>query len=121
MIAATNVIAAKLVLGTGLALGLALAPYGLAVPDVAVTHGTFASLEPAPGYDAYAVEAGDDNEDGVIEEDESGWDCPTMGNRICGPGNSNGVPAGQYDEGGVLVAWPHEYVPSWCKDICLGA
>jgi hypothetical protein len=28
--------------------------------------------------------AGDDNGDGVIDEDESGWDCRTMGNRICG-------------------------------------
>jgi hypothetical protein len=22
-----------------------------------------------------------------IEEDEPGWDCTTMGNRICGPGH----------------------------------
>lgn len=28
---------------------------------------------------------GDDNGDGFIDEDESGWDCATMGNRICGP------------------------------------
>lgn len=27
---------------------------------------------------------GDDNGDGVIDEDESGWDCTTMGNHICG-------------------------------------
>lgn len=27
---------------------------------------------------------GDDNGDGVIDEDESGWDCRTMGNQICG-------------------------------------
>ena len=27
---------------------------------------------------------GDDNGDGWIEEDESGWNCRTMGNRICG-------------------------------------
>jgi hypothetical protein len=26
-----------------------------------------------------------------------------MGNRICGPNNSNGVPAGIYDQGGVLI------------------
>nr|WP_296763894.1 hypothetical protein [Rhodococcus sp. (in: high G+C Gram-positive bacteria)] len=30
------------------------------------------------------VQAGDDNSDGVIDEDESGWDCSTMGNRLCG-------------------------------------
>lgn len=33
----------------------------------------------------YMVELGDDNRDGVIDEDESGWDCATMGNQICGP------------------------------------
>lgn len=29
---------------------------------------------------------GDDNGDGRIDEDESGWDCRSMGNGICGPG-----------------------------------
>jgi len=28
---------------------------------------------------------GDDNGDGRIDEDESGWDCATMGNLRCGP------------------------------------
>jgi hypothetical protein len=28
---------------------------------------------------------GDDNGDGIIDEDESGWDCETMGNLDCGP------------------------------------
>ncbi|AFM54986.1 hypothetical protein FGG51_gp006 [Mycobacterium phage Astro] len=28
---------------------------------------------------------GDDNGDGYVMEDESGWDCATMGNLICGP------------------------------------
>ncbi|MFG2408830.1 hypothetical protein ACGFR8_31690 [Streptomyces brevispora] len=27
---------------------------------------------------------GDDNRDGVVDEDETGWDCATMGNRQCG-------------------------------------
>jgi hypothetical protein len=27
---------------------------------------------------------GDDNRDGYVDEDESGWICHTMGNRICG-------------------------------------
>lgn len=27
---------------------------------------------------------GDDNHDGVIDEDESGWNCHTMGNKQCG-------------------------------------
>lgn len=42
-----------------------------------------------------------------IEEDDPGWSCVDDGNRVCGPGNSNGVPAGCYDDGGVLFApWP---------------
>ena len=28
---------------------------------------------------------GDDNHDGIVMEDETGWDCATMGNMICGP------------------------------------
>ena len=53
-----------------LALSIALAPvgYGVLSPVVAV-----ASALP-----------GDDNGDGAVLEDESGWDCNTMGNRICG-------------------------------------
>lgn len=40
-------------------------------------------------------------------EDEPGWSCVDDGNRICGPGNPEGKPAGQYDEGGVLIhGWP---------------
>lgn len=47
-------------------------------------HGT---AHAAPiGVDVFAFEVGDDNGDGRIEEDESGFDCRTMGNRICGVG-----------------------------------
>jgi hypothetical protein len=28
---------------------------------------------------------GDDNRDGHIDETESGWNCETMGNKVCGP------------------------------------
>ncbi|MFF1600741.1 hypothetical protein ACFVYV_25085 [Streptomyces mirabilis] len=35
--------------------------------------------------DGQADALGDDNRDGRIEEDESGWDCHRMGNRVCGP------------------------------------
>jgi hypothetical protein len=88
------IIVAKTVLGAGLALGFATAPHGLAHPALT-------------GYDVYAAEVGDDNADGVITEDESGWSCVDNGNRVCGPGNPHGVPAGRYDEGGVLVdPWP---------------
>ena len=64
----------KAAIGAALALGFAAAPHGTAQPDT-VDH-----------YDAYAAEVGDDNADGRIDEDESGFDCRVMGNRICGPG-----------------------------------
>jgi hypothetical protein len=32
----------------------------------------------------------------VIEEDSSHWDCRTMGNLVCGPGNAQGVTPGDY-------------------------
>lgn len=51
---------------------------------------------------------GDDNRDGVIDEDESGWDCRTMGNRLCGPENAQGVLPGDYSLG---VWLPHPSVP----------
>ncbi|MFI5859291.1 hypothetical protein [Streptomyces parvulus] len=35
--------------------------------------------------DGQADALGDDNRDGIVDEDESGWDCRTMGNRVCGP------------------------------------
>ncbi|MFF8399884.1 hypothetical protein [Streptomyces sp. NPDC016172] len=35
--------------------------------------------------DGQADALGDDNRDGIVDEDESGWDCHTMGNRQCGP------------------------------------
>ena len=86
---------AKVTLGGGLALGLAAAPHGMA-HDVTVSRD-----------DVYAHEVGDDNQDGIIDESESGWSCVDDGNKVCGPGNELGVPAGRYDEGGVLVdPWP---------------
>jgi hypothetical protein len=42
--------------------------------------GAWAGITPV----AHAV-PGDDNGDGVIMEDESGWNCATMGNLVCGP------------------------------------
>jgi hypothetical protein len=47
-------------------------------------------------------------------EDSPDWSCVDDGNRVCGPDNANGVPAGCYDEGGVLVAlWPCEGPMIW--------
>lgn len=42
-------------------------------------------------------------------EDDPRWSCVDDGNRVCGPDNSEGQPAGCYDDGGVLWAvWPCE-------------
>jgi hypothetical protein len=35
-------------------------------------------------WQSWSPVIGDDNGDGVIDEDESGWNCATMGNRVCG-------------------------------------
>lgn len=32
----------------------------------------------------------------TIYEDDPRWDCRTMGNFVCGPANSQGVPMGHY-------------------------
>ncbi|AKN68701.1 hypothetical protein QR97_01775 [Streptomyces sp. PBH53] len=40
---------------------------------------------PSPPRVVAVIPAGDDNGDGRIDEDESGWDCRVMGNRVCGP------------------------------------
>lgn len=59
----------------------------------------------------------------TIQEDDPGWDCTMMGDRVCGPGNSNGVPAACYDEGGVIVAlWPCHVVvnPDGSSDVYEG-
>lgn len=71
---AVTLVAVNAVMGGSLVVGVAnIAP---AIEDVAVA---------APcSADAYAREMGDDNCDGVIVEDESGWNCATMGNFICG-------------------------------------
>lgn len=43
-------------------------------------------------------------------EDSPEWSCVDDGNHICGPNNSEGVPPGHYDEGGVLdVPWSQLY------------
>lgn len=32
-----------------------------------------------------------------VDEDSTAFDCRTDGNQICGPGNTQGVPAGDYN------------------------
>lgn len=59
-----------------------------------------------------------------VTEDSPSWSCANDGNRICGPNNSNGEPAGCYDDGGVMVAaWPCHTVtnPDGSADVYYGA
>lgn len=42
-----------------------------------------------------------------VMEDDPNWDCVTMGNRVCGVNNTQGVVAGCYNDNEELVApWP---------------
>lgn len=69
-----------------LAAGLATAALG-----TLATFGGSATPPPRPDTtsdatynDGRADVTGDDNQDGRIDEDEQGWDCEAMGNRVCG-------------------------------------
>lgn len=74
------VITVMCVIVAALAMLIAEPPTATAQPDT-----EFVNEPGVPNFDLYAWEVGDDNADGVISEDESGWDCATMGNGICGP------------------------------------
>ncbi|WP_288337074.1 hypothetical protein [uncultured Gordonia sp.] len=65
------------------ALALYLVPLGALAACVHL--GWYADPEPQPAAVTMSVTPGDDNGDGIIDEDESGWDCATMGNQVCGP------------------------------------
>lgn len=45
----------------------------------------------------------------TIQGDDPAWDCTTMGNRVCGPTNTQHVPAGLYRDGQLIAAWD----PAW--------
>jgi DNA uptake protein ComE-like DNA-binding protein len=40
-----------------------------------------------------------------VHEGDPGFNCATMGNHVCGPDNTEGIPAGCYDQGTLVVAW----------------
>ncbi|MEU5978491.1 hypothetical protein [Streptomyces sp. NPDC047315] len=92
--------AAVLALGTLGALGASdVTPVDFAPPsDRPVTQADVTEAYRAGWADGRAAAMGDDNGDGVVDEDEFGWDCATMGNRQCGPNASprgEGAPAGR--------------------------
>lgn len=61
-------------------------------------------LLPAPTTSATtSTTAGSTNTS--IQEDEAGWNCARNGNRICGPGNSEGATPGCYRDGHLVISW----------------
>lgn len=61
--------------------------------------------EPTPDTPAITAAA-------PVHEGDQGWNCATMGNHICGPDNREGIPAGCYDQGALVVAWERYDDPS---------
>ena len=71
------------------------------------THHAIALVAVAPAFGASLVLGLATAHAEPIQEDSPNWSCVDDGNRICGPNNAEGQPAGCYDDGGVLVAaWP---------------
>ncbi len=59
-----------------------------------------------------------------VTEDSPSWDCRTMGNLICGPGdndNPQGFEPGRYEAGVLVETWPEMLIRCGHSDICLGA
>lgn len=54
----------------------------ISIASVIASVFVFGAVMTAPGQALNPT--GDDNGDGIVMEDESGWECRTMGNRICG-------------------------------------
>ena len=79
----------------GYAAFIALAPSWIAVPhalaDQASTDAELCEYAPEWAIDASIVCR--------PEEDSPEWDCTTMGNQVCGPGNPQGVAPGRYENG----------------------
>lgn len=97
-------VAEKLSSGSGLDMGHTVVFIALTVKeycpqylDHKITPRTPNGLTPKhqPGDDAVVPELVSRHQP---QEDEPGWDCRTMGNRICGPGNDQGVEPGDYSE-----------------------
>lgn len=65
------------------------APTGSATPDFILTP---------------AIVAGDENNDGIIDEDEIGWNCETMGNQICGTVDNSLDECVNYAPGSLTIA-----------------
>ena len=68
-------------------LATALLSAGVALTGAAALRGEFSTTD----RDYVVTTSGI-----IIYEDDPRWDCRVMGNRVCGPTNVQGVPAGDY-------------------------
>jgi nitrous oxide reductase accessory protein NosL len=50
-----------------------------------------------------------------IEEDEAGWDCRTMGNRVCGEDLPKGVVLVNPDDCPLYVTACYDHLTPWAK------
>uniref|UniRef100_A0AB39AKN1 Uncharacterized protein n=1 Tax=Mycolicibacterium phage phi1_186018 TaxID=3236641 RepID=A0AB39AKN1_9CAUD len=86
------------VFGAGLLIGLAVGmPVGALITAEPAEHRVaeptrITDTAPSISYAEYAYAATGTEP----AEDDPAFDCRIHGNRICGPGNSQGVPPGQY-------------------------
>lgn len=63
---------------------LIIAAIAAGLCGIGIGYASAPAIETPDAVSTVAI-TGDDNSDGIIDEDESGWNCETMGNRICGP------------------------------------
>lgn len=86
----------------------------MTIARIASTIAVFASLAASSAAIASAQ---------PVFDDSGSFDCTTMGNHICGPGNETGVVPGIYSPEGVLITAWEDIAPNPApgSDIALGA
>jgi hypothetical protein len=72
------------------------------VRAIAALVAVLAWLTPGPGETSALVDVFATGPSSGPTEDSPQWDCRIHGNRICGPGNAQNVPAGYYFPAGWL-------------------
>ena len=93
----TTTTAKAVLFSTGLAVGIALGvPAGGWMASQAQPEATAIVTPADSGADAYVARMTELVTGDEPTEDDPAFDCRIHGNRICGPGNSQGVPPGQY-------------------------
>jgi DNA uptake protein ComE-like DNA-binding protein len=55
-----------------------------------------------------------------VHDDDPNFNCATAGNHVCGPGNTEGLAAGCYDDGTLVVPWSQLDDPQADTSPCAG-